>query len=54
RGWNQLEGGYFFSGLAYFYNPLLERVQRDKDLGFIAKVSNLNANRIVESSSSVH
>ena len=36
-----------------FYDPLLERVQRDKDLGFIAKVSNLNANGIVESSSSI-
>src|SRR5260364_312413 len=36
-----------------FYDPLLERVQRDKNLDFIAKVSNLNANRIVESSSSI-
>src|SRR5260363_88062 len=36
-----------------FYDPLLERVQRDKNLGFIAKVSNLDANGIVESSSSI-
>ncbi|CAG8854714.1 43222_t:CDS:1, partial [Gigaspora margarita] len=31
----------------------LERVQRDKNLGFIAKVNNLNANGIVESSLSI-
>ncbi|CAG8836950.1 14160_t:CDS:1, partial [Gigaspora margarita] len=35
------------------FDSLLERVQKDKDLDFIAKVNNLNANRIVKSSSSI-
>ncbi|CAG8825821.1 35976_t:CDS:2, partial [Gigaspora margarita] len=54
KEWNQ-SGGSDFSLVWYiFYDPLLERMQRDKDLDFLTKVSNLNANRIVESSSSVH
>ncbi|CAG8855326.1 30688_t:CDS:1, partial [Gigaspora margarita] len=35
------------------FDSLLKRVQKDKDLDFIAKVNNLNANGIVKSSSSI-
>src|SRR5260364_329095 len=52
---DRIDQGEVISPLVWhiFYDPLLERVQRDKDLGFIVKVSNLNANGIVESSSSI-